>query len=241
MIRHDDHDLLARLNNIFFARRSYCKMIMFRICTCSLCVYFFFFFFYMSQNVLHPHRQINSIIIDILFFFFFSSCIKLYKLSLSIRKIRPITKVYRIKTMPSAARAFHLLRLFLSLPHTPFFYHHFLFLQTISSSIKPTVRIDRLDKYFNNYNSTIPDGGLSAVKAHDLEKREQSVSPSDKRKATARKTFYPLLLSFQLYIYIYRQKHYSRRDLFSSKLFSSSSFHTLSILIIIIFHFIQFD
>lgn len=104
--------------------------------------------------------------------------------------------------MPSAARAFHLLRLFLSLPHTPFFYHHFLFLQTISSSIKPTVRIDRLDKYFNNYNSTIPDGGLSAVKAHDLEKREQSVSPSDKRKATARKTFYPLLLSFQLYIYI---------------------------------------
>lgn len=105
--------------------------------------------------------------------------------------------------MPSAARAFHLLRLFLSLPHTPFFYHHFLFLQTISSSIKPTVRIDRLDKYFNNYNSTIPDGGLSAVKAHDLEKREQSVSPSDKRKATARKTFYPLLLSFQLYIYIY--------------------------------------
>lgn len=106
--------------------------------------------------------------------------------------------------MPSTARAFHLLRLFLSLPLTPFFfYHRFLFLQTISSSIKPTVRIDRLDKYFNNYNSTtIPDGGLSAVKAHDLEKREQSVSPSDKRKATARKTFFPLLLSFQLYISI---------------------------------------
>lgn len=104
--------------------------------------------------------------------------------------------------MPSAARAFHLLRLLLSLPFTPFFCHHFLFLQTISSSIKPTVRIDRLDKYFNNYSSTIPDGGLSAVKAHDLEKREQSVSPSDKRKATARKTFFPWLLSFQLYISI---------------------------------------
>ena len=176
-------------------------MIMFHICTCSLCVYFFFFLHVIKCSSSAPIDKFNYYRYTFLFFFF-SSCIKLYKLSLSIQKIRPITKVYRIKTMPSAARAFHLLRLLLSLPFTPFFCHHFLFLQTISSSIKPTVRIDRLDKYFNNYSSTIPDGGLSAVKAHDLEKREQSVSPSDKRKATARKTFFPWLLSFQLYISI---------------------------------------
>lgn len=122
MIQHDDHDLLARIWIIFFSVGSYCKMIMFHICTCSLCVYFFF---------LHVIKCSSSAPIDkfnyyrYTFLFFFSSCIKLYKLSLSIQKIRPITKVYRIKTMPSAARAFHLLRLLLSLPFTPFFLSSF--------------------------------------------------------------------------------------------------------------------
>lgn len=135
-------DLLAWLNKIFFGRIY--KMIKCFVYIRVRYVCILVFLFFTRHKMFLSSAPTDKFNYCILFFPSFSSCIELYKFSLSTRKIRSITKVYRIKTMPSSRSRFSLSSFSLSLspshPLSLFFIssYSFFFYKGISSSIKPT-------------------------------------------------------------------------------------------------------